>query len=119
MDTNEHEGEDHGLHGRHGWGCSHGAVRRPRRVAPKQVNAPQGRGYRYCFHASVHYSLRNLPDQVLKNLSRSRKNLTTNGHKYALIGYGAKATADLKLARIPPRSPLPFAALPSVSLLPA
>jgi hypothetical protein len=28
-------------------------------------------------------------------------------------------TADLKLARLPPRSPLPFAALPSVSLLPA
>jgi hypothetical protein len=28
-------------------------------------------------------------------------------------------TADLKLCRLPPRSPLPFAALPSVSLLPA
>src|SRR5882724_9087232 len=28
-------------------------------------------------------------------------------------------TADLKLSRLPPRSPLPFAALPSVSLLPA
>jgi hypothetical protein len=28
-------------------------------------------------------------------------------------------TADLKLSRLPPRSPLPFAALPSVSLPPA
>ena len=28
-------------------------------------------------------------------------------------------TADLKLSRLPSRSPLPFAALPSVSLLPA
>jgi hypothetical protein len=28
-------------------------------------------------------------------------------------------TADLKLCRLPSRSPLPFAALPSVSLLPA
>jgi hypothetical protein len=28
-------------------------------------------------------------------------------------------TADLKLSRLPPRSPLPFAVLPSVSLLPA
>src|SRR5882724_2293509 len=28
-------------------------------------------------------------------------------------------TADLKLSRLPPRSPLPFAALPSMSLPPA
>jgi hypothetical protein len=30
-----------------------------------------------------------------------------------------QTTTDLKLARFPTRSPLPFVALPSVSLLPA
>jgi NADH-quinone oxidoreductase subunit M len=29
-------------------GCSHGAVRRPRPVAPDEGNAPQGRGYNTC-----------------------------------------------------------------------
>src|SRR5439155_14778678 len=38
-------------------GCSHGAVRRPRRVAPKQVNAPQGRGYRVLFSCAASFQL--------------------------------------------------------------
>jgi hypothetical protein len=84
--------------------------------------------------SSFHYSLRDLRDEVLKNL------LTTNSESFrpqvntrlrpAVAGLRrgrlmdtnvgtAERTTDLKLARLPSRSPLPFAALPSVSLLPA
>jgi len=52
-----------------------------------------------------------------------RKNLTTNGHESRSRGTnqaGAEQkTTDLKLARLPPRSPLPVTALPSMSLIPA
>jgi hypothetical protein len=40
-------------------------------------------------------------------------------NSYDFFGGSFGTTADLKLARLPLRSPLPFAALPSVSLLPA